>query len=118
MKKLFGYYRLIENTKNKKRSTFIQFDIIEFYPSITKESLQKSPSHTKEYTDITDQETEIILSSGKSILSDNRRIKVKSHVNNFDGPMGAYDAARVADLIKIHILDIFSGIVNLGQVGL
>ena len=51
-------------------------------------------------------------------LSDNRRTWVKSHVDNFDVPMGAYDSAQVADLIWIHILDILGRIVNLEQVGL
>ena len=58
-----------KNLKNKKLSTFIQFDIIEFYPSITRELLPKS----LEYTDITDEEIEIILACRKSLLSNNRR---------------------------------------------
>ena len=42
-------------------------------------------------TDITDEEIEIILACRKSILAENRRIWVKSHEDNFDVPMGAYD---------------------------
>ena len=61
-----------KNIKNKKRSTFTQFDI-EFYLSITRELLLKSLNHTREYTDITDEELEIILACQKSILSDNHR---------------------------------------------
>ncbi len=68
--------------KDKKRSTFVQFDIIEFYPSITKELLVRSLNHAREYTEIT-EEIEIILASRKTILSDNRRSWVKSHVDNF-----------------------------------
>ena len=104
--------------KNKKRSTFVQFDIIEFYPSITKELSVRSLKHAREYTDITEEEIEIILASRKSVLSDSHRTWVKSHVDNFDVPMGAYDSAQVADLVGIYILDTLGRIVNLEQVGL
>ena len=56
-----------KNIKNKKRSTFIQFDIIEFYPSITRELYLKSLNHTRKYADIIDKEIEIILACRKSI---------------------------------------------------
>ena len=91
--------------KDKKRSTFVQFDIMEFYPSITKELLVRSLNHAREYTEVTEVEIEIILASRKTVLSDNRRSWVKSHVDNFDVPMGAYDSAQVADLVGIYILD-------------
>ena len=93
-----------KNIRDKKRSTFIQFVIIEFYPSITRELLLKSLNHAREYTDIT-EEVEIILACRKSVLSDNRRTWVKSHVDNFDVIMGAgaYDSAQVADLVGIYI---------------
>ena len=93
-------------------------NIIEFYPSITWELLLKSLNHAREYTDITDEEIEIILAWRKSILSDNRKTWMKSHVDNFNVPMGTYDSAQVADLIRIYILDTLGRIVNLKQVGL
>ena len=64
---------------------------ISFYPSISWELFLKSLERAREETDITDKEMEIILASKKSILSDNRRTLVNSHVENFDEPMGAYD---------------------------
>ena len=104
--------------RDKKRSTFVQFDIIEFYPSIAKELLVRSLNHAREYTDITEEEIEIILASRKSVRFDSRRSWVKSHVDNFDVPMGAYDSAQVADLAGIYILDTLGRIVNLEQEGL
>ena len=61
-----------KNIKNKMRSTFIQFDFLEFYPSIIWGLLLKNLNHAREYTDITDEEVEIILAGRKSILTDNR----------------------------------------------
>ena len=103
---------------DKKRSTFVQFDIIEFYTSITKELLVRSLNHAWEYMDIPEEEIEIILASRKSVLSESRRSWVKSHVDNFDVSMGAYDSAQVADLVGIYIIDTLGRIVNLEQVGL
>ena len=77
-----------KNIRDKKRSTFVQFDIIEFYPSITKELLLKSLNHAREYTDITDEEVEITLACRKSVQFNNHRTWVKSHIDNFDVPMG------------------------------
>ena len=94
------------------------FDITEFYPSITKELLVRILNHARVYTDITEEEIEIILASRKSVLSDSHRSWVKSHVDNFDIPMGAYVSAQVADLVGIYILDTLGRIVNLEQVGL
>ena len=101
-----------------KRGPHSSNSMSEFYPSITRELLLKSLNHAREYTDITDNEVEIILACRKSILSDNRRTWVKSQVDNFDIPMGAYDSVNVADLIGISILDMLGRIVNLEQVGL
>ena len=106
------------NIRDKKRSTFEQFDIIEFYPSIIRELLVKSLNHVRENTDITEEQVEIILACRKSVLSDNRTTWVKSHVENFDVPTGAYDTAQVADLVGIYILDTLSRIVNVEQVRL
>ena len=78
----------------------------------------RSLNHAREYIEITEEEIEIILASRKIVLSDNRRSWVKSHVDNFDVPMGAYDSAQVADLVGIYILDTLGRIVNLQQVGL
>ena len=82
-----------KNIWDKKMSTFVQFDIIEFYPSITGQMLLKSLNHAREYRNITEEEVEIILKCRKSVLSDNRRTWVKIHVDNFDVLMAAYDSA-------------------------
>ena len=107
-----------KNIRDKKRSSFVQFDIIEVYLSITTELLLKSLNYAREYTDITDEEVEIILACRKSVRSDNRITWVKSHVDNFNVPMGAFDSAQVADLVGIYILAKLGRIVDIEQVGL
>ena len=100
------------NIRAKKRSTFVQFYIIEF--CLSRDLLLKSLNHAREYTDITEEEVEIILACRKS---DNHRTWVKSHVDNFDVPMGAYDSAHLADLVGIYILEMLGRIVNLKRWG-
>ena len=60
---------LFKNIREKKRSTFVQSDIMEFYQSITQDLLSKSLNHAKEYTDTSDEEVKIILACRKSVLS-------------------------------------------------
>ena len=56
------------NIKNKNSTTFIQCDMIDFYPSISKELLIDSIDFPKKYTNITDDELDIILACRKPIL--------------------------------------------------
>ena len=48
-----------KNIKHKNKITLIQFDITDFYPSITKELLLQSSSLAKNYTDYTKNNIEL-----------------------------------------------------------
>ena len=56
----------LQDITDKGNCIFIQFDIEEFYPSITKHLLLKAIEHAKLYTSITQQKLEIILHARKS----------------------------------------------------
>ena len=47
--------------KNKSKASFIQFDIIDFYPSISKKILIDSINYAREYIDITKEQYDMIL---------------------------------------------------------
>ena len=51
------------NIPNKTQHSFICFDIIDFYPSITEELLHKALDFASQYTPITDDEWHIMLNS-------------------------------------------------------
>ena len=74
--------------KNKSKATFIQFDIIHFYPSITKNILIDSINYARKYIDITNEQYEIILACRKTVLKNNDSTWVKNGLDNFDVPMG------------------------------
>ena len=68
--------------------------------------------------DITEEQTEIILTCRKTILTDNKSIWIKNCTGNFDVPTGVYESAQITDLIGIYILDTIGKIIDLKQVGL
>ena len=59
------------NIENKKYCSFIQFDIKEFYPSITEEILEQAISFAKSLTDIDYHKIITIKHSRKSVLFHN-----------------------------------------------
>ena len=72
--------------KNKSTATFMQFDIIDFFPSITitKNALLDSINYARKYVDITKEQYEIILACRKTVLKNNGSTWVKSGSDNFD----------------------------------
>ena len=100
------------NIKHKNKITCIQFDIIDFYPSITKELLLLSINLARNYTDITQEE----LACRKSVLVYNTTTWEKKTTNNFDITMGSFDSAQIADLVGIYILDTLGRFLNLKNV--
>ena len=54
--------------KNKSKATFMQFDIIDFYPSITKNTLIDSIKYARKYIEKTEEQYDIILACRKTVL--------------------------------------------------
>ena len=104
--------------KNKSKASFIQFDIIDFYPSISKKILIDSINCAREYIDITKVQYDIILACRKTVLENNGTTWIKSGPVNFDVPMGGYDSSQIADLVGLYILHILNRIIYSDQVGL
>ena len=89
-----------QNITDKGSCIFIQFDIEEFYPSITKHLLLKAIEHAKLYTSITQQELDIILHVRKSLLfSKNKPWEKTINESLFDITMGSYDGAEICELM-------------------
>jgi hypothetical protein len=95
------------NIKDKPNCTFVQFDIEEFYPSITKKLVCKALDHAKQFTDITPKDVEIIMHVRKSLLFANDSTWVKrSRDPSFDVTMGCFDGAEVCELVGLYILHV------------
>ena len=67
-KNTFATVEWFKNLPSKKSLHFIQFDIVNFYPSITENLLQKSLNYARNFVDINEAEENIKLSCKESIL--------------------------------------------------
>ena len=93
-----------KSLSNKKSLSFIQFDIVDFYPTIAEDILRKALNYAKRYVAISDDETEIILDTKQSILFTNKQVRVKKGRKAFDVTMGSWDGAEVVDLVGLYLL--------------
>ena len=109
--------RWFNNIPEKNNKCFINFDICEFYPSITQEQLEKALNFAKEFTDIDEEEQNIIVHACKSILVHNGQIWQKKD-GIFDIPMGSYHGAEICDLVGLLILKSLSDILPEKSFGL
>ena len=83
------------NIFNKEQYSFISFDVVDFYPSISTELLDAALKFASGYVDITDEERNTILHAKKSCLfNTNQSWGKKTSTNLFDITMGSYDGAE------------------------
>ena len=92
----------------KRNCKFIQFDVCNFYPSISESLLNDSISFAQTYCKISDDELEIIIQARKSLLfsANEEWVRRKSDGTNelFDVTMGSYDGAEVCELVGLFLL--------------
>ena len=88
---------------NKTRLKFFQFDIENFYPSVSEKLLEDSLNFASQHTNINEIEKETIRNARKSVLINDGKIWSKKS-GPWDITMGAYDGAQVTDLVGLYIL--------------
>ena len=94
---------------DKSNCRFIQFDIVEFYPSISKGLLLQALEFGRNYSTITDTDVAVIMNARKSLLFYNDSFWVKRQGEElFDVAMGSFDGAEIADLVGLFILHILN----------
>ena len=87
-----------KNIEEKSLHSFIQFDIVEFYPSISEELLMKALDYGKKFTNISTQELQIIMHSKRSLLFENDVAWVKKgDSGEFDVTMGSLKVLKHAN---------------------
>ena len=104
---------------NKNRCSFIQFDIVNFYPSITADLFDKAIEFTKQYVNISDANLKIIKHARRTLLFHNGEPWMKqTSDDDFDVPMGSYDGAEVCELVGTFMLSDITQIVGKADIGL
>ena len=108
-----------KNIKSKKTSSFVNFGVENFYPSISIDLFTDAISYAKTITNIDDDQLSLIMQSRKTLLFHNNEPWIKkSGEENFDIPMGCYDGAEVCELVVTYILNKFKNVTNKESIGL
>ena len=87
----------------KDKAKFLQFDISEFYPSITEDLIRNSLEFAKSHTPIDQEDEELIMACRKSVLFNKGKVWTKKN-KDFDVAMGAQDGVEIAELTGIYLL--------------
>ena len=97
----------------------MQFDIEEFYPSVSKELLLKAITYAKTLVNISDKEINAIMHSRKSLLFNNKDIWIKKNEDpDFEVTMASFDGAELWELVDLYILDILGEKYGKHRIGL
>ena len=94
------------NIEQKSRHSFISFDIVDFYPSISENLLDQALSWASSLAKISHENISIIKHARKSLLFNNGKPWIKNNNSNlFDVTMGSYDGAEICELVGLFILN-------------
>lgn len=96
------WFNLIDS---KSESSFIIFDVVEFYPSITAELMNLALDFASNYTNITNEDRHIIMHAKRSILINNGEAWTKRRTSTFDVTMGSHDGAESCEIIGLYLLN-------------
>ena len=94
-----------KSLRNKNKLHFIQYDISEYYPSITEKLLMEAVTWAENYTYISEEDKAVILVASNSLLySNGQPWKKKNCQNFFDLTMGSFHACEACELVGLYLL--------------
>ena len=83
--------------------SFIQIDIVDYYPSVSEDLFEQTLQFAEQFTSINNDDKNILRNARKSILFYKQQIWEKQ-TGIFDITMGAYDGAQITDLVGLMLL--------------
>ena len=97
----------------------MQFDIENFYPSISPDLFDKAIEFAKQYVDIPDLHLDVIKQARATLLFHHGEPWCKQTGDgDFDVPMGSYDGAEVCEIVGIYLLSQVNQVIDNADVGL
>ena len=93
-----------EQLNNKEKLHFIQFDVVNFYGSISLDLLENSFTFAARFTHISEKEKSTIRQAANSYLFSSNQAWIKRNGGTFDVTMGGYHGAEICDLVGLFIL--------------
>ena len=109
---------LFKQSDNKNKKCFLKFDIVEFYPSITKDLLLNALKFAKTYSAIPDESENILLHCRKSFLFHNKDVWTKQKDSDFDVTMGSFDGGEICELVGLYLLNLLKKEFGSASIGL
>ena len=107
-----------KNIKKKNKTSFINFEVENFYSSISIELFTEAINYAKSITSIDDEQLSIIMQSRRTLLFyDNEPWVKKTGDENFDVTMGCNDGAELCETVGIYMLSKLKNIVNRENIG-
>ena len=106
------------NFSNKNKCKFLVFDIVDFYPSISKKLLTDAINFGKQYSTIDSDTSDIIFHCRKSVLFGKNSTWIKNNGSLFDVTMGSFDGAELCELVGLFLLSGLASIIGKSNVGL
>ena len=98
-KSVIDWYKKITN---KPDHSFISFDVVDFYPSISEDLLNDALAFASLFDNITEDEKHIIIQAKKSLLFHDKEAWCKKSTDSqFDVTMGSYDGAETCELVRL-----------------
>ena len=107
--------RISKNLNQKHTLHFIEYDVKDFYPSITEDLLDKAMEWADKVVGLSDNDKEIIRQTKKSLLYSDKQPWTKKGETPFDVAMGSYDGAETCDLVGLYLLSLLQDLpINVG----
>ena len=103
-KNVYGCIEWFKKLNHKSCKSFIVFDIVNFYPSISEDLLNKSLNWAEQFIGISESDRKAIFEARKSLLYFDGSFWSKKSNPSFDVPMGAFDGAEICDICGLYIL--------------
>ena len=104
--------------KNKRKLKFIQFDVVDFYGSISEELLEDSLTFAARYTDIDESTKNTIKQAAQSFLYSENEFWIKKNDKTFDITMGGYHGAEICEIVGLFLLSQLSDVIPKKFIGL
>ena len=89
---------------NKQSLSFIVCDIVDYYPSISAELLDRALNWSSHFATISEDDRALFHHTRNSILFHEGSLWIKKGERNFDIAQGSWDGAEVTDLVGLYLL--------------
>ena len=94
-----------QNLQQKHTLHFIEYDVKDFYPSISEDLLDRAMEWADRMVGLSENDKEIIRQTKKSLLYSSKEPWTKKGDSNFDVAMGSFDGAEVCEMIGLFMLE-------------